>query len=59
MGDSDPMDASSGEPWSEMDIADLTHSLAHGDTSRPMGKERRAALFHGREGLWSRQRPNR
>jgi hypothetical protein len=26
------MDANSGEPWSEMDIADLTHSLDYGDT---------------------------
>ena len=28
----EPMDANSGEPWSEMDIADLTHSLDYGDT---------------------------
>jgi hypothetical protein len=27
------MDANSGEPWSEMDISDLTHSLAYGDTT--------------------------
>ncbi len=26
------MDANSGEAWSEMDIADLTHSLAYGNT---------------------------
>ena len=26
------MDANSGAPWSEMDIADLTHSLDYGDT---------------------------
>jgi hypothetical protein len=26
------MDANSGEPWSEMDITDLTHALAYGDT---------------------------
>jgi hypothetical protein len=26
------MDANSGEPWSEMDIADLTHSLAYGNS---------------------------
>jgi hypothetical protein len=26
------MDANSGEPWSEMDISDLTHSLDYGDT---------------------------
>jgi hypothetical protein len=26
------MDANSGEPWSELDIADLTHSLAYGNT---------------------------
>ena len=26
------MDANSGKPWSEMDIADLTHSLDYGDT---------------------------
>ena len=26
------MDANSGEPWSEMDIADLANSLADGDT---------------------------
>jgi hypothetical protein len=26
------MDANSGEPWSEMDVADLTHSLAYGST---------------------------
>ncbi len=26
------MDANSGEPWSEMDIADLTHSLAYRNT---------------------------
>ena len=26
------MDANSGEPWTEMDIADLTHSLAYGNT---------------------------
>jgi hypothetical protein len=26
------MDANSGEPWSEMDIADLANSLAYGDT---------------------------
>ena len=25
------MDANSGAPWSEMDIADLTHSLDYGD----------------------------
>jgi hypothetical protein len=28
----EPMDANSGEPWSEMDISDLTHSLDYGDT---------------------------
>ena len=27
-----PMNANSGEPWSELDIADLTHSLAYGNT---------------------------
>jgi hypothetical protein len=26
------MDANSDEPWSELDIADLTHSLAYGNT---------------------------
>jgi hypothetical protein len=26
------MDANSGEPWSEMDITDLKHALAYGDT---------------------------
>ena len=26
------MDANSGEPWSEMDIADLANSLGYGDT---------------------------
>jgi hypothetical protein len=26
------MDATSGEPWSKMDIADLVNSLAYGDT---------------------------
>jgi hypothetical protein len=26
------MDANSGEPWSEMDISDLTNELAHGRT---------------------------
>jgi hypothetical protein len=26
------MDANSGEPWSEMDIADLAHSLGFGNT---------------------------
>jgi len=26
------MDPNSGEPWSEMDISDLTHSLDYGDT---------------------------
>jgi hypothetical protein len=26
------VDANSGEPWSEADIADLTHSVAYGDT---------------------------
>lgn len=26
------MDANSGEPWSEMDIADLANSLAYGDS---------------------------
>ena len=26
------MDANSGEPWSEMDIADLANLLAYGDT---------------------------
>ena len=26
------MDANSGEPWSEMDVADLAHWLAYGDT---------------------------
>jgi hypothetical protein len=26
------MDVNSGEPWSEMNIADLTHSLAYGNT---------------------------
>jgi hypothetical protein len=26
------MDANSGEPWSKMDIADLTHSLDYGNT---------------------------
>jgi hypothetical protein len=26
------MDANSGEPWSEMDVADLTHSLDYWDT---------------------------
>ena len=28
----EPMDANSGEPWSEMDISDLTNELAHGRT---------------------------
>jgi hypothetical protein len=28
----EPMDANSGEPWSEMDINDLTNELAHGRT---------------------------
>ena len=28
------MDANSGEPWSELDIADLTHSLAYGNDCR-------------------------
>jgi hypothetical protein len=26
------MDANSGEPWSEMDISDLTNDIAHGRT---------------------------
>jgi hypothetical protein len=26
------MDANSGEPWSEMDVADLAHSLGYGNT---------------------------
>ena len=26
------MDAISGEPWSEMDISDLTNEIAHGRT---------------------------
>ena len=26
----EPMDKNSGEPWSEMDISDLTNELAHG-----------------------------
>ena len=26
------MDANSDEPWSELDIGDLTHSLAYGNT---------------------------
>lgn len=26
------MDANSGEPWSEMDISDLTNEIAHGRT---------------------------
>jgi hypothetical protein len=26
------MDANSGEPWSEMDLEDLRHSLDYGDT---------------------------
>jgi hypothetical protein len=26
------MGANSGEPWSELDVADLTHSLAYGNT---------------------------
>jgi hypothetical protein len=26
------MDANSGEPWSEMDISDLTSEIAHGRT---------------------------
>jgi hypothetical protein len=26
------MDANSGEPWSEEDVDDLTHSLAYGNT---------------------------
>jgi len=28
----EPMDANSGEPWSEMDISDLSPSLDYGDT---------------------------
>ena len=28
------MDANSGEPWSEMDISDLTNEIAHGRTWR-------------------------
>ena len=28
----EPMDSNSGEPWSEMDISDLTNELAHGRT---------------------------
>ena len=28
----EPMDENSGEPWSEMDISDLTNELAHGRT---------------------------
>ena len=26
------MDANSGDPWSEMDISDLTNEIAHGRT---------------------------
>jgi hypothetical protein len=26
------MDANSGQPWSEMDISDLTNEIAHGRT---------------------------
>ena len=26
------MDANSGEPWSDMDISDLTNEIAHGRT---------------------------
>jgi hypothetical protein len=26
------MDANSGEPWSEMDVADLAHSIGYGNT---------------------------
>jgi hypothetical protein len=28
----EPMDANSGEPWSEMDISGLTNEIAHGRT---------------------------
>jgi hypothetical protein len=28
----EPMDANSGEPWSEADISDLKNELAHGRT---------------------------
>ena len=44
------MDANSGEPWSEMDIADLAYSLAcdgtirgHGEASWCRDEERRCA----------------
>jgi hypothetical protein len=40
------MDANSGEPWSEMDIADLTHSLAYGNT------------FHRRHHVQARRSPS-
>ena len=44
------MDANSGEPWSEMDISDLTNEIAHG---RTMAK---TASFLGRDGDEVRQK---
>ena len=52
----EPMDANSGEPWSEMDISDLTNELAH----RPNDGENGELPVQGRgrgpredEGAWA------
>jgi hypothetical protein len=49
------MDANSGEPWSEMDVEDLRHSLDYGTHSQPRrvfcaGMRMRCARKRGRLG---------
>jgi hypothetical protein len=49
------MDANSGEPWSEMDVKDLRHSLDYGNTFAATARflcrdEERCARKRGRLG---------
>ena len=47
------MDANSGEPWSEMDISDLTHSLDYGDANSELPVQGRGRGAPEGEGAWA------
>ena len=62
------MDANSGEPWSEMDIADLTYSLAIGNSFADVAsmlcrdiaevrKKARSLAWSSARGAWSLEPP--
>jgi hypothetical protein len=55
------MDANLGEPWSEIDIADLAHSLAYGNTiadaARMLCRDDDEVRQKAEEGSWASRAP--